>query len=261
MLVGAMKSMIDDVVYSFKNAGLIIQAIDLNCFALFRTVSFIHSNRENDRAGGKAGKADTYCVVNLGDEISTIEMIQRNELKYPRFTSVSYQSFIDEIYKGIKKDNKYCEDILSGFDFKDLMVKKGATAAEKLKTGDTKSKPGPKTTKKAREDDESLSKSMSVEEIIKKVADQFIDEIGLSIEHFMQENPKSSIGRIVLTGKFIKNIDKYIEQQLQYRVELLNITDYFSLKYLKKIDEYSEADLKYILDPIAVGMALRGLNQ
>ncbi|MDD3628568.1 MAG: pilus assembly protein PilM [Actinomycetota bacterium] len=265
MLVGAMKSMIDDVVYSFKNAGLLTQAIDLNCFALFRTVSFIHSNRKNEKVEKtrEKDKADTYCVVNLGDEMSIIEMVQNNDLKYPRFSSTSYQSFIDEIYKGTKKDNKYCEDILSGFDFKDLMVKKSAVTTEKLETEDTKLKAGPKTktTKKAREVDENLSESRSVEDIIKKVTDQFIDEIGLSIEHFMQENPKSSIGKIVLTGKFIKNIDKYIEQQLQHRVELLNITDYFSLKYLKKISGYSEADLKYILDPIAVGMALRGLNQ
>jgi Tfp pilus assembly PilM family ATPase len=80
------------------------------------------------------------------------------------------------------------------------------------------------------------------------------------MEHFMQENPKSSIGKIVLTGRYIKNIDRYIEQQLQCKVELLNINDYFSLKHLKNIDEYKGMDLKFILDPIAVGMALRGLN-
>jgi type IV pilus assembly protein PilM len=266
MLVGAMKSMIDDVVYSFKNAGLLTQAIDLNCFALFRTVSFIYGNKKSEKneKDKEADKADTFCVVNLGDEMSIIEMIQNNNLKYPRFATISYQSFLDEIYKETKKDNKYCEDTLLSFDFKDLMVKRSATPVEKVETRDTKAKPGPRarTTKKADTDKE--NKNLTVDKImadaIKKTAVQFVEEISLSMEHFMQENPKSSIGKIVLTGRYIKNIDRYIEQQLQCKVELLNINDYFSLKHLKNIDEYKGMDLKFILDPIAVGMALRGLN-
>src|SRR4030042_5130358 len=41
MLVGAMKSMIDDVVSSFKRAGLLAQAIDLSVFALLRKINHI----------------------------------------------------------------------------------------------------------------------------------------------------------------------------------------------------------------------------
>lgn len=258
MLVGAMKSMIDDVVFSFKNAGLLAQAIDLNCFALFRTVNYIYGNGEIEK-NEKIKKADTFCVVNLGTEMSIIEMIQNNNLKYPRFTSISVQSFIDEIYKEIKEDNKYCKDIISGFDFKNLMTKKNTAATKKIENKDSQTKPKLKTNKKTDKDDEIENKNITG--IIKKMADLFIEEIGLSIEHFMQENPKSRIGKIVLTGEYIKNIDKYIEQELQYKVELLNIMDSFSLKYLKDTGDYDNKDLNYILDPLAIGMALRGLNQ
>lgn len=258
MLVGAMKSMIDDVVFSFKNAGLLAQAIDLNCFALFRTVNYIYGNGEIEK-NEKIKKADTFCVVNLGTEMSIIEMIQDNNLKYPRFTSISVQSFIDEIYKEIKEDNKYCKDIISGFDFKNLMTKKNTAATKKIENKDSQTKPKLKTNKKTDKDDEIENKNITG--IIKKMADLFIGEIGLSIEHFMQENPKSRIEKIVLTGEYIKNIDKYIEQELQYKVELLNIMDSFSLKYLKDTGDYDNKDLNYILDPLAIGMALRGLNQ
>ncbi len=262
MLVGAMKSMIDDVVYSFKNAGLLAQVIDLNCFALYRTVNHIYGLEKIEK-NEKSKKMDTFCVVNLGTEISIIEMIHDYSLKYPRFTSTSIRSFMDELYKEVKKDNKYCEEMISGFDFKILMAKKSSEVTKKVEYKDTLSKPRLKATKKADEsgDIENVIVSKNLTEIFKKNADRFIEEIGLSIEHFLQENPKSNIGKIILTGEYIKNIDKYIEQEIQYKVELLNITDSFPLKDLKGFGDYNDKNLNYVLDPMALGMAIRGLNQ
>jgi type IV pilus assembly protein PilM len=273
MLVGAMKSMIDDVVYSFKNAGLLAQVIDLNCFALYRTVNHIYG-LENNGKNTKNKKGDTVCVVNLGTEMSIIEMIQDYNLKYPRFTSTSTRSFVDEIYKETKKDTKYCEDILSEFDFNALMAPKKSAAAKKAESmedkGKTKSETDKKTGKKA--DEKSNKKSGEDDDIkfviedknlmdtVKKTADHFIEEIGLSIEHFMQENPKSRIEKIIFTGEYIKNIDKYLEQEIQHKVELLNIADSFTLKNPKVVSDFGGRDLNYILDPLAIGMALRGLN-
>lgn len=259
MLVGTLKSMIDDVVKSFKNAGLLAQAIDLNCFALYRTINYISSVEKNI----KIKKPDTFCAVYLGREMSIIEMIQNNDLKYPRFTSTSITSFIDRIYKEVKKDNKYCEEIISKFDFKSLFIKK--TVKEEVKKEDTKDssvKSREKDDKKSVKDNiESTVDSKDIIEIMKDTADHLIEEIKLSIEHFLQENPKYKIGKIILTGEYIKNIDKYIEQEIEYKVELLNIADYFSLKYLERNLEYKGKDLNYLLDPLAIGMALRGLNK
>src|SRR4030042_861171 len=259
MLVGTLKSMIDDVVKSFKNAGLIAQAIDLNCFALYRTINYISSVEKNI----KIKKPDTFCAVYLGREMSIIEMIQNNDLKYPRFTSTSITSFIDRIYKEVKKDNKYCEEIISKFDFKSLFIKK--TVKEEVKKEDTKDS----SVKSREKDDKKLIKnniestvdSKDIIEIMKDTADHLIEEIKLSIEHFLQENSKYKIGKIILTGEYIKNIDKYIEQEIEYKVELLNIADYFSLQYLVKDSEYKGKDLNYLLDPLAIGMALRGLDK
>lgn len=259
MLVGTLKSMIDDVVKSFKNAGLLAQAIDLNCFALFRTINYISSVEKNI----KFKKPDTFCAVYLGLEMSIIEMIQDNNLKYPRFTSTSIKSFIDRICKEVKKDNKYCEEIISKFDFNSLFIKK--TVKEEVKKEDTKDssvKSREKDDKKSVKDNiESTVDSKEIVEIMKDTANHLIGEIKLSIEHFLQENSKYKVGKIILTGEYIKNIDKYIEQEIEYKVELLNIADYFSLKYLVRDSEYKGKDLNYLLDPLAIGMALRGLNK
>jgi len=117
-----MKSMINDVIFSLKSAGLIALAIDLNCFALYRTINYIYNFEKNK----KNSQLGTFCVVNIGLEMTIIEIIQDNNLKYPRFTSTSIRSFIDEIYKEIKKDNIYCEQVISGFDCKSLISFKQA---------------------------------------------------------------------------------------------------------------------------------------
>jgi len=235
MLVGAMKSMINDIVSSFKSAGLLVQTIDLNCFALYRTINHLYNFEKNE----KNSQSGTFCVANMGMEMSIIEMIQDNNLKYPRFTSNSIKSFIDGICKEIKDDSEYCEQVISEFDFNSLIIKKKEPAKK--------------------EEKKNIGKNKTVD-VIKRIADYFVEEIKLSIEHFLQENPESKVEKIILTGEYIKNIDKYIEQEIEYKVEMLDISDYFSLKYLKG-NTASDKGLKYILDPLAIGMALRGLDQ
>jgi len=263
MLVGAMKSMIDDVVSSFKKAGLIAQAIDLNCFALYRTVSYIGSLEKNKK--NEKDKKKAFCVANLGIDVSIIEMIQDDNLKYPRFTSTSLRSFLDEICKGVKKDDKSCNEELSKFDFKSLVINKNVVDKKKKEAKDSFIKSDEKGSRKSVKDDDKDDKGKQekskLEEIMKKTADRFIGEIKLSVEHFLQENPKSVLSKIVLTGEYLKNIDKYIEQEIEYKTELLNITDYFSLKNVKMEPGTIKEDEIYILDPVAVGMALRGLIQ
>ncbi|MCD4670169.1 MAG: pilus assembly protein PilM, partial [Actinomycetia bacterium] len=49
MLVGAMKSMILNVIEAIKGAGLIASAIDLNCFSLFRTIEYLYDLSSNKK--------------------------------------------------------------------------------------------------------------------------------------------------------------------------------------------------------------------
>ncbi len=270
MLVGAMKSMIDDVVLGFKKAGLIAQAIDLNCFALYRTIDYIYGI-EKGKANNKGEESESFCVINLGLEVSIIEMIHNYNLKYPRFTSTSTKSFIDEIYKESKKDNKYCEDYLAGFDFMKIIEDTGEKWIEDIKGKNAKEKPvdtksGEKEVKKSAvkkekpEEKKGNIEEARINEAVRSVADRFISEIKLSIDHFLQENPRANLKKIIFTGDYIKNIDKYIEKEIEYEVELLDMSQYFSLKSIKNISDYGN-NVENILDPVAIGMALRGLSK
>ena len=259
MLVGALKSMIDNVVESFKKAGLLAQAIDLNCFALYRTIDYIYGLEKNV----KKNESNVFCIAYLGREISIMGIIQNNYLKYPRFTSTSINSFIEKIYKEIKKDTKYCEGIIDKFNFRSLLEERetrGKTIKEKSNDS-SNAKSQKKEDKKSDKDNIENIDDKNITEIMKDTADHIIYEISLSLEHFLQENPKNKIDKIILTGEYIKNIDKYIKQKLNYKVEVLNISDYFSLKYLLKNPNYRDKNLNYLLDPLSIGMALRGLNQ
>jgi len=259
MLVGALKSMIDNVVESFKKAGLLAQAIDLNCFALYRTIDYIYGLEKNV----KKNESNVFCIAYLGREISIMGIIQNNYLKYPRFTSTSINSFIEKIYKEIKKDTKYCEEIIDKFNFRSLLEERetrGKTIKEKSNDSSS-AKSQKKEDKKSDKDNIENIDDKNITEIMKDTADHIIYEISLSLEHFLQENPKNKIDKIILTGEYIKNIDKYIKQKLNYKVEVLNISDYFSLKYLLKNPNYRDKNLNYLLDPLSIGMALRGLNQ
>ncbi len=260
MLVGAMKSIIDDVVKSFKGAGLLAQAIDLNCFSLYRTVDYINSLEKNN----KNEPHGAYCVLNLGLEMSILEMIQDDNLKYPRFTSNSIKDFIEDISKETKKDSKYSEGIISKFDFESLLIDKntGTEEVQKEEISDLTETVLEKENQKSEEDDiQNSEDGVDKGKIMKDTADKIIEEIKLSIGHFLQENPRSKVEKVILTGEYIKNIERYIEQELDYKVEILKIADHFSLKYLKNNPEYKGKDLNFLLDPLAIGMALRGLNK
>ncbi len=256
MLVGTLKSMIDDIVTSFKDAGLFAQAIDLNCFAFYRTLDYIYDLEKNK----DTKDSSSFCAVNLGSDVSIFEIIQANELRYPRFSSSSIRSFTEKLYK-IKQDDNFCKKVLSEFDFNKLMTadkKKINPKKESAKSSSDNSKKSEdkkpaKNISKVDDDSEKISK------IMKDAADQFIYEIRLSIENFLQENTKFKINKIILSGQYIKNIEKYIEQEMNYKVELLNIADYFSLKYIENNPLYKDKNLNYIIDPIAIGMSLRGL--
>jgi|GEM_PF-1267259 len=258
MLVGTLKSMINDIAKSFKDAGLFAQAIDLNCFALYRTLDYIYGLEKNK----KSNDLSSFCAVNIGSDISIFEIIQANELRYPRFSSSSIRSFIDKIYK-INKDNEYCRKVISEFDFKKLLgAEKERKKPKKKNLGDSTGKSEEKEDKKAdEEDNENVVDDEKIAKIMKDAADQFIYEIRLSIENFLQENPKFKIDKIILSGEYIKNIEKYIEREINYKVELLNISDYFSLKSIQRNPKFADKDPNQLIDPLAIGMALRGLSK
>ena len=248
MLVGAMKSMIMNVIEAVKGAGLISQAIDLNCFSLFRTLDHVYNFSKNKK---------TLCAVNIGQDISVIEIIENDTLKFPRFLSNSISSFTTNLERMTGKDTDFSSEIINNFDFSNLI--KGSTGTKKAKNSiksdidsDTEKIKAPKE-KKATNDEKII-------EIISNTADNLINEIKMSIEHYIQENSRSKIEKIVLTGEDLINFEKYIKQETDYKVEKLNCTGSFTLDYITKNPTYKSIDFHKLLNPLAIGMAIRNVK-
>ncbi len=248
MLVGAMKSMILNVIEAVRGAGLITSAIDLNCFSLFRTIEYLYDLSSNKKA---------FCAVNLGPEISIIEIIKNDTLKFPRLLSNSALTFTDNIERMTGIDKIISGEILYNFDFKNLFEKDDKKKVDKKDKSDKK-KTGQK--KPSIEPDEAL-RDANIEKAIGATADNIINEIKMSIEHYIQENPKSKIDKIMLAGEDLKNIDKYIQYRTNYKVERLDISNKFSMDLINKNAAYKDKAMSQILDPLAIGMALRGIKK
>ncbi len=262
MLIGAMKNMIFDVIKGIKNAGLFAQAIDLNCFALYRTIDQIYKLNKNK---------DSICIVNVGPEISIIEIITEDILKYPRFISNSLKSFIDNMAKGTGTDEKLCSDALKAFDFSNLNSSTAESTDSKIegKTEENLLEVSSGINKKInigeeeplqKEDINSFLEGKNVIKILKKTASNFVNEINISIEHFMQNNPKVEIKKIILTGENLINFDSYIKDKTNYIVERLKIENHFPLGSIGSNPVNKGKDASEIVNALGIGMALRGLS-
>jgi len=266
MLVGAMKSMIMNVIEAVKGAGLISQAIDLNCFSLFRTLDYVYNFSKNKKS---------LCAINLGQDISVIEIIENDTLKFPRFLSNSVSSFTANLERITGGDTDLSSGIINNFDFLNLI--KGSTGTKKArgpaksdkdstteKAKASKEEKLPPKEKKVESAEDKIKKAINDEKIIEimgSTADNLINEIKMSIEHYIQENSRSKIEKIILTGVNLINFEKYIKQETNYKVEKLDCSGSFTLDNLKKNPFYNSIDLSETLNPLAIGMAIRGVKQ
>ena len=142
-------------------------------------------------------------------------------------------------------DEQEARKFLQKFDFQSLTAGKSPASGEmKEKVDDKKSDSDDISTQ-----EENMVKSIS------STADNFISEIRMSMEHFLQEDPKAKIGKILLAGENLKNIGKYIQFKTDYNVEELNVSKSFPVELINK-----GSDIGKILDPLAIGMALRGIQ-
>jgi len=247
MLTGAIRSVVDKVVESFKKAKVVVDAIDLNCFSLFRLINFTR----NFGAGSRDKKNDNICIFNFGWEVSILGIIKDNDLRKPRFSTIGKKTLIDNLCKKLQKSEQECIKILDGFDFSSIDEKEGRMQIDNTV-------------------ESSLSNSQSLEdndgadaisESIIKTAGQLINDLKLTIDNFLQDDRKSTIGSIVVTGERIKGLEQYITKKLRYNVERLNIAEYFSIDQIKKKPDFKDKKSIDIADDLAisVGLALRGL--
>jgi type IV pilus assembly protein PilM len=290
MIIGALKNMIDNYIEAVQSAGLIINSIDLNCFAFYRAVNFV--NNFNNLKLSESGKS--FCLVYFGQEVSIVEFADEVELRNPRFMNISVYNFVENLGRKINTSNEELLKIIKEFDFEKILVKETKKKAEssiipKEPAGEA-SQPGDKTSeslpytggeskKTAEESTDFLKNSSShssaeslnfkeeenmadIRDSLKISANQLVNEITKSIDHFLQENRDIKIEKILISGEKLINMDEYIEKNSKLPVQRIDISKMIPADLFSKNTAFKEEDLSELNNRLIIssGLALRGIK-
>jgi Tfp pilus assembly PilM family ATPase len=104
--------------------------------------------------------------------------------------------------------------------------------------------------------------SLKIKDSLKISANQLVNEIIRSNDHFLQENRDLKINKILIAGENLKNIDKYIEKNLKIPVERISINKIIYNDLLKKNNLFKEGNLDNLANNLIIptGLALRGIK-
>jgi type IV pilus assembly protein PilM len=294
MIIGALKNMLDNYIEAVQSAGLIINSIDLNCFAFYRAANFV--NNFNNLKLSKSGKS--FCLVYFGQEVSIVEFADENEVRYPRFLNISVNNYIENLGRKINTSNEELLRIIREFDFEKLLVKEPKKKVEPAiiqkeaigESADAENKISEHVLHTREEFKKTIEGSTSsgmdsfeniiptlvpvqqdfkeeenlaeIKDSLKVSANQLVNEITMSIDHFLQENRNIKIEKILISGEKLINMDGYIEKNSKFPVERINIgvmvpADLFRKNAALRAEDLSEISNRLI---ISSGLALRGVK-
>ncbi len=245
MIAGAAKNMIDSIIESLRDVKICAAAVDLNCFSLYRVINHICGFKKPKDQDEKTA----YCMVNIGKDISIINMVTEDGLKFPRFSNISTLAFVGSVSAKLELDYSATEQMLDSFDFSQAIDIKFDRTIE--------SEPKPIGPVKPAD-----SQQMDASMAFKEAGNLIIEEINRSIDYFINRYPSYNLQKIFISGDAFNNFGKFIETEMDYKVEQINIEDHFSLDRLKKKDFYKNKPLGLLGNQLtlAIGMGLRGFG-
>ncbi|MDD3520780.1 MAG: pilus assembly protein PilM [Actinomycetota bacterium] len=258
MIVGVMKGIINNIISVLKSAGLKINAIEANCFPLYRLADYYLDFKNRY----KENEENSDCIVYLGNDISIIEFTNKAELRYPRFINSSISLFKNNLSKKLSVSSEEANKILNDFDMDTLasrdLSKKTKIIPEAVENTGIDSV----EQKNDGEPVKSIDKDNIIKDSMKISANQLINEITRSIEHFLQENRGFNINEIMLCGENLKNLEGYVANNLKYNLKRIDLTSKFLPDILKKNSLFKDNKNHIIPDSILLscGLALRGIK-
>jgi type IV pilus assembly protein PilM len=223
LIVAAQREMVEQFVEAARKAGLTIDGLDLQAFALMRSmappVAFV------DRGSQSAGEAT--ALVNMSSSTTNL-VVAVNEV--PQFTRVV---------------NLGCEALLEA-----LMTNRGINHDEadvlRLNVGLTGSEPP-----FADLEQETLAE---VHRVLDTACEAFADEVRRSIDYYHSQDNPGQIHEILLSGEgaLTRNMCDYLAHALHLGVALGNPLQHFS----ENKTSIPQADLEAISPRLAVALGL-----
>jgi type IV pilus assembly protein PilM len=222
ILVASKKEAVQGRLELFSGLSLRLVIVDADVFAL-ANASEINSD--------PATSSETIMHLNVGSSITNIVIVDGGIPKVVRDIFIAGDTFTKGIQKNMGCDYNTAEELKKQHA---LLV----TAEEKEKTLADNQK-----------------EALQVSQAITSVAKDMLAEIHRSIDFFASQNPEKSISKILLSGGTanLKNLDRYISQELKLNVEMFNP--------LKNINGGEIIPLEFATQlAVAVGLAARKEN-
>ncbi len=206
-----------------KKAGLMMEGIDLQAFALMRAVAPRVAFVDQGAVQGAEGAA----IVNIGSGITNLVVAVSGLPQFTRVINLGYETLVEA-----------------------LMSNRGIEAheAEALRINVGLSGGDPPA------GDYEATTVAEIHEVLDVAAEAFADEIRRSIDYYHSQENEGSISRVLLSGEgaLTRNVSGYLTQALHLAVELGNPLQHIT----ENKTQWAEPDLQAMSPRLAIALGL-----
>jgi type IV pilus assembly protein PilM len=300
MVIGAMKNAVNNFVEATKDAGLKVNSVDLNCFAFYRAVNFLYNFKkitlkENQNSFCLVHFGQEVSIIEFADtnELryprfinsslnSFIENLNKkldlsNEELKRKIMEFDFETLLIKEIKKRKTEQKFSREENINFSIENNNLsdsnninKNNFNLSEEKTTKNNAAEINMGLNNLNQEDKNSIKKPddpeedvlINIKDSLKISANQLVNEIIRSNDHFLQENRDLKINKILISGENLINLDKYIEKNLKIPVERINMDKIINPDLFKKNNLFKFENINNYSDKliISLGLALRGIK-
>ena len=288
LVVAAQKVMVMDFINAIKGAKLMIDGVDLQAFALLRSLaptSFLDQG-PNDRA---------VAIANIGSDVTNLVVDLGGEPQFTRIISFGGDDFTKALQdlKGMSfmeaeklKAEIGLSDPASRVDVEGMqeiskpesmeevpqpesmqeraepeVPMQPETGAEEVAlTEHAAGGPGESSDEEPRSDaapkevDDELEINMILQRTLEGIADSFADEIRRSLDYYMSQEQSAPIGVLYISGggALLKNLDAHLSQIFTFTVETGNPM----MRISESRTEMSDDELQALAPQLAIAIGL-----
>jgi type IV pilus assembly protein PilM len=223
LIVAAQRDMIRQFTDVARKAGLTMDGIDLQAFALMRAVAprvaFV------DQGAGQG--ADGAALVNIGSGITNLVVAVDGLPQFTRVINLGYETLVEALVS-----NRGVE----AHEAEALRINVG------LSGGDPPA------------GDYEAATVSEIHEVLDVAAETFADEIRRSIDYYHSQENAGAISRVLLSGEgaLTRNVCGYLTQALHVAVELGNPLQHITENKTK----WAEPDLQAMSPRLAIALGL-----
>ncbi|MGE5559286.1 MAG: type IV pilus assembly protein PilM [Bacillota bacterium] len=227
MIVASQESIIDDHVLAIKDAGLNPTVIDIQPFALLRSLGMEDPLSQGETASGKS-----VALLDIGAGTSDLVIFKDSVLKFMRIIPIAGYRFTSAIAKAFnisdaEAEKKKSEDAVIPLDVKSVMPN-DASAEGRLFNA------------------------------FRPVLEEFLLELKRSFDYYKLQNRGDEVNEVIITGggsKF-RNLNKFLENELVVKTKVGDPLDYLEVN-VHRHDYEQLREISPMLS-VSIGLAQRG---